>query len=332
MLILTLLFLLAMMLSIGLQTTHRDLRATLGDRPLLGRLVVANVVLVPVLAAFAVPCFHLPWEMAVALLLLASAPGGTCLAATARSLEGSRASAAGLSFVLSALAVIATPVIANWLLPCEPSGPLAVLSMALCLTLLLFCPLALGYVLRDWLGAAAARLAAPVRRLALLCLAAVILLVMVKRWDTVRALEGSALPAAMVLALGMWVIGWVVGGPDSVTHLVAASSAGTRHVGLCLLIALKSFPETDVAAGVSALGLLFLLPGALLALWVDRTSGEDNPLQQIVVPRHERLQSCPRAALATRARSREAVCTPGAAMAPPRALAGMLLEAGREDR
>jgi BASS family bile acid:Na+ symporter len=58
-----------------------------------------------------------------------------------------------------------------------------------------------------------------------------------------------------------------MGGPAKETRPVLATVTGMRHVGLCLLIALNTFPDPAVQAPLVAFSALMVPPNTLFAAY-----------------------------------------------------------------
>src|SRR5688500_14523635 len=95
---LTLLFLIATMLSIGLQVTLPELRLALADRRLVLRVLLVNFILVPALGALLVRMVPLSTNVAVALVLLAASAGGPNALQFSSKVKGGVAAAAAFLF------------------------------------------------------------------------------------------------------------------------------------------------------------------------------------------------------------------------------------------
>jgi BASS family bile acid:Na+ symporter len=265
-LILVPLLLFAVTLSIGLEMTRGDLSATLSHRGLLGRTLLANLILVPALGIAITRLLSVPKDVTVGLLLVSTAPGGLSALSLGRAWCGDPTVAAGMSGILSGTAILVTPVLANLVLPADSPVVLATAPMVASLALFLWPSLLLGCVIRHWWADDAPKLTRNVRRIARLCFAATILLVVATKAPAIRRIDGNAVAALALLALGAAAIGWMLGGPDRGIRAVLARSTGMRNIPLSLLIALKGFPESDVALAVITFSVLALLSDLL---WHD---------------------------------------------------------------
>jgi len=99
------------MLSVGLQTTAGDLRAMAGSGRRLGRLLLANFVLVPAVGVLLARIFVPDPATATAILLLACTPGGPGALNYSFYIKGAATFAGGSALLLCFLAVFVSPLL-----------------------------------------------------------------------------------------------------------------------------------------------------------------------------------------------------------------------------
>jgi hypothetical protein len=80
-----------------------------------------------------------------------------------------------------------------------------------------------------------------------------------ERQAAARAIGGTGVAAMLILILGSMIIGWVMCGPERDKREILASTTGMRNVPICLLIALKLFPDRAVDIPILAF-LLLVIP------------------------------------------------------------------------
>jgi BASS family bile acid:Na+ symporter len=136
--------------------------------------------------------------------------------------------------------------------------------------LYLLSPLLLGFALQRWAPGVAAALLRPATWCAGLSYPAVIVLTMAMKSAATRTLGASAVIALFLLVLGGMLIGWLLGGPDTGTRRVLATSTGMRNVAVALLVALTSFPDSDVDVAVLAFSALMVPPNLVFTIYQNR--------------------------------------------------------------
>lgn len=271
------LFLITMMLSIGLETTARDVLAAVKNYGLMGRALLANLILVPILGVIIVRLFHMQPEVAAGFLLLAAAPGAPFAIQFTRRYPGSLSFAAGLLFVLSLAAVVLTPAIAGLLIPYNTPIRLPVLSYIGRLVLFLLVPLLIGFAIHRWKPGVATVLRKPVLVTATILFPASVILAIGTTGAAKKAIGQSTVEAMFILIIGSMIIGYLLGGPDPGNRRVLAHGTSMRNVAICLLIAYTNYSDTAVPIVIAAFAgvmifpnVLFFLYEAILSKWRQR--------------------------------------------------------------
>jgi hypothetical protein len=152
------LFIVVYMLSVALETTPGQIRAALKDVNMMGRALLANLIIVPILGVILVHLFSMSPYVKIGFLLLALSPGGLFALQFARVAQGNRIFAVVLLFVLSVLAVFFTPTLIHLLFPTSGAGRLPFVRIILLLLLFLVVPLFFGRALQQLVPAAAPKL------------------------------------------------------------------------------------------------------------------------------------------------------------------------------
>lgn len=264
--ILTIVFLVTTMLSIGLKASPGDLMAALRARSLMARSLALNFVLVPILGFLLVKVVPMSADVATGLLLLAAAPGGL------NAIQFTSKTAAGISyatvllFVLSSLSVLVSPFIASWML--SSHAPLVLpYGKAAAILLCVAAPLLAGLGLRRFFHRTAEVLAKPMALCGTVTFVVVVVLLMAQRKHAIAALTKTELAAMLGMILAVMVVGWFLGGPARETRIILATGSSMRNAALALMIAINSFPNADVDVAVIAFSGLMIFPNMLFTVY-----------------------------------------------------------------
>ena len=103
------LFVVLYMFSVPLESTHGEIIQYFKDINLMGRALLANFVVIPILGFIIARFLPLPPDFRIGFLLLAIAPGGLLALQFARLSKGNRVFAVALLFVFCLLAILITP-------------------------------------------------------------------------------------------------------------------------------------------------------------------------------------------------------------------------------
>jgi BASS family bile acid:Na+ symporter len=265
--ILTYLFLVSTMFSIGLAVTAGEILTTLRDYGLMARMLFANVILVPLIGLGLVAIFRLPTDIEAALLLLASAPGGIQTPQFTGKVKGHLGFAAALMFLLSIAALLITPLIAEAILPIETKLTLPYPHVIGAMALFMLAPLLAGFAFQRIAGSFARRFYKPVLLISNLSFVMTVILTMAIKKQALRTLDMKALAAMAILIVLSMVVGWWLGGPEKGARRIGAVATSMRNTGICLLIAVTGFPGRAVDTAVLAFMALMVPPNMLFTAY-----------------------------------------------------------------
>jgi BASS family bile acid:Na+ symporter len=112
------------MISVMMETTSGELTTMLQDRRKMGLGLLANLIIVPIPGFVLVRLLNLAPDIRIGIIMLAISPGGLLALQFARLSKGDRVFAVALVIVLTILAILITPLLADWLfLRSEAEGP-----------------------------------------------------------------------------------------------------------------------------------------------------------------------------------------------------------------
>jgi BASS family bile acid:Na+ symporter len=260
-------FAVSSMLSVGLAYTVREILSPLRELRAIFRALVANFVLVPLLAVGIVRLFPLDPPLALGLFLLAGSAGAPFLIKLASAAKGDLALSAGLLVLLVPATVAFLPFYVPLAmahpslrgLSYVPSG-IAKLGLPLLSTLIL--PLVIGVLVK----ALAPRWAARVVPLGGKLSTVAVVLVMASTFGAnVRALmaivKTGAVFAGVLLVLGAFVTGFLLSRRER--RAVLGLGTAQRNVAAAMVLAARDFKDPDVLVMVTAstlAGLFVLFP------------------------------------------------------------------------
>jgi BASS family bile acid:Na+ symporter len=270
-------FVAVVMLSIGLRTSGGEFRNILRDRALFALTLLANCVLIPAIGLLLVHSFPLNPDAKIGILLLATIPGTPIALQFTRKAKTRLAFAAAMTFVLSLVSVVMTPL-AIEVMPHTAERnerPLFILIATIALYIAL--PLCTGVWAAGRAPKVASRLILPLGLLATVAFLFLMSETRLVRRQAFIAIHGRGTVLAMFLLLIVsMLIGWLIGGPDPETRRIVATSTGMRNVIVVLYIARYCFPGTNV----------YMIPIVYLSLMVPT-----NLLFHLAFTRWQKLRS-----------------------------------------
>ena len=201
------------MLGLGLSLTLADFaRVVKFPKPVLIGLS-CQLLLLPVVCFFLAKAFGLAPALAVGLMLLAASPGGTTANLYSHLAHGDVALNITLTAVNSVIAVLTIPLIVNLSLAYFMEGDQALplqFTKVVQVFVIVLGPVAIGIWIRSRFPGFAARMEKPVKIISALFLLIIIILAVVKDWQTfvdyAPLVGGAALAFNLIsLAVGYWV-------------------------------------------------------------------------------------------------------------------------------
>jgi len=260
-------FAVSSMLSVGLSYDFRALVRPLGRLRAVFRALIANFVLVPLLAIAIERVIPLDPPLALGLTLLAGASGAPFLVKLAKAARRDLA----LSAALLLLLVPATVVFLPFYVPLAMKHPtlsgltyLPASAMALAVPLLstMILPVVVGLIVNAVTSRWAVRLAPLAGKLATVALLLTVITTFAANFhEVIRILTTGALPAALILFVGAFVIGFLLSRRDESVVLGLATSQ--RNIAAAMVVASRSFADRDILVMVTAsslIGLVALFP------------------------------------------------------------------------
>src|SRR5271157_3489067 len=240
-------FVAVVMLSIGLRVRGGELIDILRNRALFTRTLLANCVLIPALGFLLVHIFPLAPDARIGILLLAAIPGTPIALQFTRQAKTRLAFAAAMIFVLSLVSIAMIPLAIQVIPETAQHNQQPLVHLLTSIVLYIALPLAVGLWAARHAPKIAPRLVLPLGILASITFVFLMWETRLVRREAFNAIRGGGAVVAMALLLLIsMLIGWLIGGPDSESRRVLATSTGMRSVIVVLYVARYCFPGTNV--------------------------------------------------------------------------------------
>ena len=245
-------FVVVYMVSVTLETSRGEIISALKDKRRIGIALFANLVIIPILGFVLVRLLDLRHDIRIGVMMLAISPGGLFALQFARISKGNRVYAVALLVVLSILAILISPLLADLFFPRPDAEGRPFLLLVLLFLLLVAVPLLAGRGLEMLIPQFAPKLG---RLLGVLSIVIFIIAALLSgRFKTpaIKAVGLDGTVAIVVLTVICWLIGWTLGGPEVRNRKVLAISTAMRNFGICVPLAVHYFPGTEVLAPILA--------------------------------------------------------------------------------
>jgi len=237
-----------------------------------------QVAILPALCFVLVYFSDLPPAICVGMMLLAASPGGTSAALYTHLARGDVALSISLTAVSSLVAMVTLPIIANLSLLAfygEEGAVRVELHQALQIFVIAIVPALVGVYIHTRYPAFAARLDKPVKLLAMLFLAAVVMMALIGQWGLLatwgRTVGAVALAFnLMSLAVGYWVPRMLR--IERRQAVALSMSIGFHNAALVIALAMSEYMLNDpeMAIPPAAYGLIAYFVGGLFVLGLNR--------------------------------------------------------------
>jgi BASS family bile acid:Na+ symporter len=265
------------MFAIGLQVTSRELAAALRRRRLLAAALLANIVVLPLLAAALARLVAMPAEVAAGFIIVSVAPGAALGPKLSEIARADLPFSIGLLFILAVLSIVTTPLTAGLLLSDSPNLQFDPASVLVLLARNQLIPLLAGLAVHRWLPGTAARLRRPAILLGNVLYFAIVVFYFIRDFTAFRQLPLASVAAMVAMTLLSLAVGWLLGGPDRATRQALALGTSVEFTGLALLIVTLSFPDTLAGVAVVAFGLIMIVINTGAALFWNQRRPAPTP-------------------------------------------------------
>lgn len=257
-----LLFVLSSMFSMGLSLTIKQILEPLKDTRLVILALLANFVLVPLVAYIITLVLPLDDSATIGLILLSTAAGAPFLPKLVEVAKGNIAFSVGLMVLLMVATIIYLPLVLPLLLGDVEVNPW---DIAQSLIIMMLIPLGVGLLIRARYEESAAKMQPTFAMAANIGILLLSVLGLVLNFDSMIAMVGSwGILAAIIFVIIALLIGYLLGGRDPRTKSVMGLGSAQRNIAAALVVAAQNF-DSDVITYlmvVAIIGFIVLFPAA----------------------------------------------------------------------
>jgi predicted Na+-dependent transporter len=256
-----LIFVITSMLGMGFSLTIPQIVTPLKNRKLIIMSLVANFVLVPILALLIAGIIPLSEGLQIGLILVGFAAGAPFLPKLVQVAKGDMAFTAGLMVLLMVITIAYLPIVLPFVLTGVQVHPW---EIARSLIVLMLIPLAIALFIRARYEEVAKGLIPTMTMAANLSLAAMFIGYFVGYFDVTYGVLGTGgILVSILLVVGAVIIGYLLGGTDTDNKKVLALGTGQRNLAAAFAVASSNFatnPEVLIEVmDVAVVGFIILL-------------------------------------------------------------------------
>jgi predicted Na+-dependent transporter len=253
-----LLFVVTSMLAMGLNLTMTQIVQPLKNLRLVILALLANFVLVPLLAYGILRLIPLEQSLGIGLIVLSTAAGAPFLPKLVVGAKGNVAFGVGLMVLLMVVTTVYMPLVLPLLLPGVSVNPW---QIAESLIVLMLIPLAIGLLIKSHSPDTAAAYQPLMTRVSSLAMLVLLVVGLGLNLSNIISFIGTGGILALVLfIIGCFLIGFLFGGRDAGNRSVMGLGTAQRNVSAALVVTAQNFSGT--------MTLPFVLVGAILLLLI----------------------------------------------------------------
>jgi predicted Na+-dependent transporter len=253
-----LLFVVTSMLSMGLNLTMTQIVQPLKNLRLVILALLANFVLVPLLAYGILRLIPLEQSLGIGLIVLSTAAGAPFLPKLVQGAKGNVAFGVGLMVLLMVVTIVYMPLVLPLLLPGVSVNPW---QIAESLIVLMLIPLAIGLLIKSHSPGPAAAYQPLMTRVSSLAMLVLLVVGLGLNLSSIISFIGTGGILALVLfIIGSLLIGLLLGGREPGDRSVMGLGTAQRNVSAAIVVAAANFSGSNT--------LSFVLVGAILLLLI----------------------------------------------------------------
>jgi predicted Na+-dependent transporter len=258
-----LLFIISSMLAMGMSLTMAQILQPLRNARLVILALLANFVLVPLLAYVISLVIPLEQSLQIGLIVLATAAGAPFLPKLVQGAKGDVAFGVGLMVLLMVVTIAYIPIVLPLLLPGVEVNPW---DIAQSLIVLMLIPLAIGLLIKSHSPDSADHWQPVMNKISGLAILILLVVGLGLNVSNILNLIGTGgILALLLFIVGSLVIGFVLGGRDPGVRSVMGLGTAQRNISAAIVVAVQNFAGTNTLSFVlvaAVLLLLILLPTA----------------------------------------------------------------------
>jgi BASS family bile acid:Na+ symporter len=255
-----LVFVIGSMFSLGLSLTMKQIIDPLKNTRMVILALVANFILVPLLAYALAIIFNLDDSLRVGLILLSTAAGAPFLPKLVDVAKGNIAFSVGLMVLLMVVTIIYLPLVLPLLLGDVEVNPW---DIAQSLIVMMLIPLAVGLFIKARYEDAAAKMQPTFGMASNIALLTLVVLGLVLNFSSMIALVGTfGILAGIIFILIALIIGYLLGGSDRGDKSVMGLGTAQRNISAALVVAAQNFTSDVITylLVIAIIGLVVLMP------------------------------------------------------------------------
>jgi BASS family bile acid:Na+ symporter len=252
-----LLFIVTSMLAMGMSLSTAQILQPLKNARLVALALLANFVLVPLLAYLITSLIPLEQSLRTGLIVLSTAAGAPFLPKLVQGAQGDIAFGVGMMVLLMVATIVNMPVVLPLLLPGVSVNPW---DIAKSLIVLMLIPLTIGLLIKSHSPDSAEHWQPVMNKISGLSILILLVLGLGLNVSNILSLIGTGgIFALLLFIVGSLLIGFLLGGRDPSVRSVMGLGTAQRNVSAAILVSAQNFAGTMTLPFVLVAAILLLL-------------------------------------------------------------------------
>lgn len=252
-----LLFVITSMLAMGTSLTMPQIIQPLKNIRLVLLVLLANFVLIPLLAYVIMLVIPLEQSLQIGLVVLATAAGAPFLPKLVQIAKGDVAFGVGAMVMLMVVTIVYVPVVLPLMLPGVEVNPW---DIAKSLIVLMLVPLAIGLLVKAYAPDSAEHIQPLMNKVSGVAILGLMVVGLGLNISNILNLIGTnGILALLIFVAGSFLIGTLMGGRDASVRSVTGLGTAQRNVSAAIVVVAQNFSGTNTLAFVLVAAIVMLL-------------------------------------------------------------------------
>ena len=267
------------MLGLGMSLTIKDfLRVVKNPKDFLVGFI-CQLILLPIIAFALIKLLNTPIELALGVMLIASAPGGVTSNVLTKFANGDVALSISLTAIISLISIISVPFIIflsiDLLNIDYVSKEISMLSISLQMFFVVTIPVIIGMIIRHFAENFIIRSVLIIQRISIFLFVLVFVAIYIEEWDNVISFIARAGKIALILNIVMMVVGFYVAkffSSGVAQQRCISLECGLQNGTLAVFVGTQLFDEMVYLVPTAAYALIMMITSIIFLLIIKKNT------------------------------------------------------------
>jgi len=267
------------MLGLGMGLTTQDFTRVIKQPKDFIVGLVCQMILLPVIAFILIKIFNTPLELALGVMIIASAPGGVTSNVLTRFAQGDVALSVSLTAIISLISIISVPFIvfssADLLQISYISKDISMIGISLKMFFVVTLPVIIGMLIKKLATNFITKKTLIIQRISIILFVFVFMAIWVEEWDNIISFIVRAGSIALVLNIVMMVVGYYLAkifASGIKQRKCISLECGLQNGTLAVFVATQLFDEMVYMVPTAAYALIMFVTSLIFVYFIKNTN------------------------------------------------------------